>query len=203
MKKAPRRQDDNLISGWVLFRYMVIGMYVGFATVGIFVYWYVFDSAAEDGHTLVSMEQLMSWGKCKDWEGFQPNDLPWMSFDKSPCSYFTSGKLKASTLSLTVLVMIEMMNAFNALSEDGSLVQMPPWRNPWLILACAGSVLVHFVVLYVPLLAKIFSICPLDGHDWMLVIAFSFPVILIDEVLKFVGRMRAASQSRVSHEKLD
>merc|ERR1712066_418542 len=54
MSKPPRRKDDNLISGWVFFRYMVIGMYVGFATVGIFIYWYVFDFAA-DGHNLVSM----------------------------------------------------------------------------------------------------------------------------------------------------
>jgi Ca2+-transporting ATPase len=41
MEKPPRRSDDNLISGWVLFRYMIIGLYVGVATVGIFIYWYV------------------------------------------------------------------------------------------------------------------------------------------------------------------
>merc|ERR1712046_55292 len=34
MSKPPRQKDDNLISGWVFFRYMVIGLYVGFATVG-------------------------------------------------------------------------------------------------------------------------------------------------------------------------
>merc|ERR1712183_396528 len=110
------------------------------------------------------------------------------SFKDKPCDYFTDGKVKASTLSLTVLVVIEMLNAFNALSEDGSLLQMPPWLNPWLILACMGSVLVHFVILYVPFLSKIFAVCPLDWHDWVLVMSFSFPVILIDEVLKFVGR---------------
>ncbi|CAE8740988.1 unnamed protein product, partial [Polarella glacialis] len=32
MQKPPRRKDDNLISGWVFFRYMVVGLYVGFAT---------------------------------------------------------------------------------------------------------------------------------------------------------------------------
>jgi Ca2+-transporting ATPase len=40
MKKPPRDQNDGLISNWVLFRYTVVGLYVGFATVGIFVWWY-------------------------------------------------------------------------------------------------------------------------------------------------------------------
>merc|ERR1711959_439617 len=42
MRRPPRHADDELITPWVMVRYMVIGLYVGFATVGIFVYWYVF-----------------------------------------------------------------------------------------------------------------------------------------------------------------
>jgi Ca2+-transporting ATPase len=53
MKRPPRRQDDNLISGWVLVRYIVIGSYVGFATVGVFIYWYLFAETG-DNHTLIS-----------------------------------------------------------------------------------------------------------------------------------------------------
>ena len=36
-----RRADDQLITPWVLTRYMIVGLYVGFATVGSFAYWYV------------------------------------------------------------------------------------------------------------------------------------------------------------------
>jgi hypothetical protein len=39
-----------------------------------------------------------------------------VAFD-TPCGYFEAGKTKASTLSLSVLVAIEMLNAMNALSE--------------------------------------------------------------------------------------
>ena len=42
-------------------------------------------------------------------------------YNKDPCGYFTYGKSKASTLSLSVLVLIEMLNAINALSEDSSI----------------------------------------------------------------------------------
>ncbi len=57
------------------------------------------------------------------------------------------GKTKAMTLSLSVLVAIEMFNALNALSEDYSLLQMPPWSNPYLLVAIALSFSLHFVIL--------------------------------------------------------
>ena len=37
---------------------MVIGTYVGLATVGIFTYWYLYYDWAGDGHTLVTFYQL-------------------------------------------------------------------------------------------------------------------------------------------------
>jgi len=44
------------------------------------------------------------------------------------------------------------------------------------------------MILYIPIFAKIFGIAPLNFKEWLLVIAFSFPVILIDEILKIFGR---------------
>ena len=94
-----------------------------------------------------------------------------------------------------------------AISEDGSLLQIPPWVNGWLLLAMASSFVMHFVILYVPFFANIFAIAPHTTVEWMVVVAFSFPVIVIgashhrrgfslaqhrfcraDEVLKAVGR---------------
>lgn len=39
------------------------------------------------------------------------------------------------------------------LLQDNSLLQMPPWKNPWLIVAMAVSFSLHFLILYVPFLA--------------------------------------------------
>ncbi|KAF4029913.1 putative calcium-transporting ATPase 1 [Phytophthora infestans] len=74
-----------------------------------------------------------------------------------PC-YFTDGKKARVSV-----VAIEMFNALNALSEDGSLITMPPWSNPF---ARDDNYVVramHFtLVLYVDVLADTFSVIPLD-----------------------------------------
>jgi Ca2+-transporting ATPase len=199
MKKLPRRTDDGLITPWVFFRYMVVGIYVGFACVGVFAYWYVF---MEGEHTNITWEQLTTWGHCSTWTDFKVNDFAGLDMQTDSCKYFTDGKIKASTLSLSVLVAIEMFNALNALSEDGSLLQMPPWANPYLLLAMIVSFGMHFVILYVDFLADMFNVTPLDWNEWKVVLAFSLPVIFIDEILKFVGRRMSAKElkKRMSSE---
>jgi len=193
MSKKPRKADEPIINPFVFTRYIVIGAYVGFATVGIFVYWYMYYQSA-DNHTLVPFEQLSNWSECtKDWN-LKVNDFGPYNFQKDPCSYFTIGKTKASTLSLTVLVMIEMFNAVNALSEDSSLLTVGLLANPLLLLAIALSVALHCVILYIPFFARIFGTYPLDTNDWLLVIAFSFPVIFVDEILKIFSRRRVRAE---------
>lgn len=182
----------------------MIGLYVGIATVGVFIIWYTHASflgidLSGDGHSLVSYSQLANWGQCPSWDGFSVSPFTAgaqvFNFDTDPCEYFRSGKIKASTLSLSVLVAIEMFNSLNALSEDGSLLTMPPWVNPWLLLAMSVSFGLHFLILYVPFLAQIFGIVPLSLNEWLLVLAVSLPVIIIDEILKFVGRLTSVSRT--------
>ncbi|XP_027367159.1 calcium-transporting ATPase 4, endoplasmic reticulum-type-like [Abrus precatorius] len=205
MKKPPRHSDDSLINMWILFRYLVIGMYVGLATVGVFIIWYTHGSflgidLSRDGHSLVTYSQLANWGQCSTWKNFTASPFTAgakvVSFDNDPCEYFRGGKVKAMTLSLSVLVAIEMFNSLNALSEDGSLLTMPPWVNPWLLLAMSVSFGLHFLILYMPFLAQVFGIVPLSFNEWLLVLVVAFPVVIIDEILKFVGR--CADRSRTS-----
>merc|ERR1719249_647208 len=43
MNKPPRSSEETLITPWLFFRYMAIGVYVGAATVGASSYWFLFD----------------------------------------------------------------------------------------------------------------------------------------------------------------
>ena len=56
MKRAPRKRDEALVSGWLFFRYMVIGTYVGAATVFGYVWWFMFY----EGGPQISFYQLVS-----------------------------------------------------------------------------------------------------------------------------------------------
>ena len=56
MDKPPRHVKDPLISGWLFFRYLVIGGYVGFATVAAASWWFMYSSAGPH----LSFYQLVS-----------------------------------------------------------------------------------------------------------------------------------------------
>ena len=91
------------------------------------------------------------------------------------------------TMALSVLVTIEMCNALNSLSENQSLLRMPPWENIWLVGSICLSMSLHFLILYVVPLPLIFQITPLNLTQWLMVLKISLPVILMDETLKFVA----------------
>lgn len=107
---------------------------------------------------------------------------------------------KATTMSLSILVVVEMFNAMNSLSEDESLLTFPLWKNMYLVFAISMSMALHFMILYVPFftvnfvlllkyfLQQLFSIIELNLEEWKWVILISAPVILIDEMLKFISR---------------
>jgi len=57
MRRPPRGRDEPLISGWLFFRYMVIGTYVGGATVFGYAWWFMFYSEGPQ----ISFWQLVSF----------------------------------------------------------------------------------------------------------------------------------------------
>merc|ERR1719285_1385529 len=173
MEKPPRGANETLITPWLFFRYMAIGVYVGAATVGASSYWFLYDPTGPQ----MSVYQLTHHMSCYS----NPEDFKGIS-----CEIFQAPE--AMTMALSVLVTIEMANALNSVSENQSLLLMPPWVNPWLLGAMALSFGLHFVILYVDVLNVVFNISALTMDQWIVVLKFSLPVLLLDEALKFVAR---------------
>ncbi|CAI5458882.1 unnamed protein product [Closterium sp. Yama58-4] len=157
MSIKPRKMEDAIVNGWLFFRYLVIGIYVGLVTVAAFVWWYMWFA---DGPK-ISWTQLVTFDTCVDSSG-------------RPCAVFLDPRPR--TVAMSVLVVVEMFNALNNLSENQSLLVLPPWSNLWLLAAIAFSMILHFLILYVPALAVLFSVGPLSWPEWRAVLLFSFPV---------------------------
>ncbi|RYP56185.1 hypothetical protein DL769_009951 [Monosporascus sp. CRB-8-3] len=173
MKRAPRKRDEPLIGGWLFLRYLIIGTYVGIATVGGYAWWFMYYSRGPQ----ISFYQLSHFHRCST------------EFPGIGCEMFANDMGKAaSTVSLSILVVIEMLNAMNALSSSESLFTLPLWENMMLVYAIALSMTLHFALLYIPVLQSLFSILPLNWTEWKAVLAISAPVIVIDEVLKLIER---------------
>lgn len=173
MDKPPRKSDEGLISGWLFFRYMAIGGYVGAATVGAAAWWFMY---CEDGPQ-ISYYQLTHHLSCISGGS---------EFRGLDCAVFHDPH--PMTMALSVLVTIEMLNAMNSLSENQSLISMPPWCNLWLIGSMVLSFTLHFVILHIDFLSTVFQVTPLTFDEWITVMKFSIPVVLLDETLKFVAR---------------
>uniref|UniRef100_A0A3Q2UZN1 Calcium-transporting ATPase n=1 Tax=Haplochromis burtoni TaxID=8153 RepID=A0A3Q2UZN1_HAPBU len=159
MNKPPRNAREPLISGWLFFRYLAIGCYVGAATVGAAAWWFV---AAEDGPR-ITFYQLSHFLQCG------PENPDYQGMD---CKVFESPY--PMTMALSVLVTIEMCNALNRLGIFPSSICL--------------SMSLHFLILYVEPLPIIFQITPLNLTQWLMVLKISLPVILLDELLKFAAR---------------
>ncbi|KAH6997556.1 hypothetical protein BKA56DRAFT_664242 [Ilyonectria sp. MPI-CAGE-AT-0026] len=173
MKRRPRKRDEALIGGWLFFRYLIIGTYVGLATVAGYAWWFMYNAEGPQ----ISFRQLTRFHHCS------------ADFPEIGCEMFSNDMAKAgSTVSLTILVVIEMFNAMNALSSSESLLTLPLWKNMMLVYAIALSMALHCALLYVPFLQGLFSIVPLNQAEWKAVVIISAPVIILDEILKIIER---------------
>ena len=144
MKKSPRPRGESILSRWLMIRYLITGLYVGFATIGVFVWWYSMKG--------VPFKELSQWVRCTEWTDFTHSaDAP--NWPERPCDIFTTMKSVPQTMSLSGTVpllfillislqphqpyychlnfLIEMRNLVYALFHVKSLIN--PCFNPNLL----------------------------------------------------------------------
>jgi len=177
MKQPPRPSNEPIMTPWLITRYCLTGLYVGIATVGIFVSHYL--------NRGVTLSELSNWGKCGQF---------WFKWDKSCDDLFTGhGRMLPQTLSLTTLVCMEMFKALSAVSVDNSLLSVGPHRNPLLILGVAFPMMLHLLVVYssnlgLKSLGESFGMVALSKENWISILKWSAPILIVEEILKAIGR---------------
>ena len=143
-----------------LLRYSIAGTYIGVATVGVYASYFL-----DRG---VSFQELQSWSTCTE-----------------SCSIYAD-LAAPQTLALSTLVTVELLKALCSVSIDSSIFTVFPNKNPWLVAGVALPFALNLAIIYTPALEQSFGLVPLDINDWLKVLAWSLPIILIDEALKYV-----------------
>lgn len=97
---------------------------------------------------------------------------------------------KAGTMAFTVMVLFELVNAFNCRSEKGSLFKVGFFKNRWLLIAVGASFLLQVAVVHFPPLASAFGTVALGLMDWAVAILVALSIFVVMEVFKFVERRK-------------
>ncbi|KAL9184991.1 hypothetical protein ACHAXT_002768 [Thalassiosira profunda] len=166
MNRKPRSTSEEILTPSLLLRYSTAGLYIGIATVGVYASYFI-----DHG---VALQDLASWSSCAD---------------PASCSIYTD-LAAPQTLALTTLVTVELLKALCTVSVDSSILTVGPQKNPYLILGVLAPFALNLAIIYTPALESSFGLVPLDGNDWLHVLMWSLPIILIDELQKFLARQR-------------
>ena len=96
---------------------------------------------------------------------------------------------QARTVAFTVMVVVQLVHAFNCRSERWSLFQLGVGTNRPLLWAFLFSCVVQIAVLTVPAVSPIFKVASLPMEDWLLMGATGVLPFVIMELIKWVRRL--------------
>ncbi len=175
MQKPPRNRKEQIVTPWILFKYLLSGFYIGSVTVGIFAYHFLSKG--------VDFDLLSKWTECSEYAS-----------TASICDAFSQDALaEPQTLALTTLVLTEMLKALSSVSIESSLLTIGPQRNLPLLVGVLIPLTIHLGIIYsssfgFPGIAESFGLVPLSAEQWSAVFSLSLPVLWLDEIMKWLSR---------------
>jgi len=101
-----------------------------------------------------------------------------------------SGNMRyGQTMAFTTLMMFQIINCFNARSDERSAFA-GLFKNYWLWGAICLSLTLHVAVIYIPFLQKAFSTVSLSFIDWLRCAVVASSVLWLRELYKIVTRAK-------------
>ncbi|HEY5517622.1 MAG TPA: cation-translocating P-type ATPase [Coriobacteriia bacterium] len=98
----------------------------------------------------------------------------------------------AQTMLFTTIVLSQLLHAFNFRSETRTVFRLETLKSKWLVAAFAGSLALQGLVIYTPVMQRLFKTQPLGLRDWVAVaVAALIPMVLIDVMKVLSARRRA------------
>ncbi len=105
--------------------------------------------------------------------------------------YFTHGNLmSARTVCFVTMIITELFYAFECQSEYQTVFEVGIFRNIFLLLAVAASLLLTIAVLYVPFFSGVFKTVALGMNEWLIVLLCSGIEILCSSIFAATGKKK-------------
>lgn len=102
--------------------------------------------------------------------------------------YAGGSQVKAWTMTMTTLAVVQWFNAWNCRSDKKSIFQVSFWSNKYLIAATATVIALQLLAVYNPLLQKLLKTTALTFTEWLIALAVASSVIVIEELRKTIAR---------------
>lgn len=99
--------------------------------------------------------------------------------------------LESSSMAFALLVLIQMVNAYNARSEEKSIFKVGFFNNLYLMGAVMISMIIVVGVVEIPLLQKLLHTAHLSLSQWITVIIGAFGILIVEEGRKALKRKLA------------
>jgi Ca2+-transporting ATPase len=98
--------------------------------------------------------------------------------------------LKGSSVAFALLVIIQMVNAFNSRSEKNSIFKLGFFTNPFLLGAIAISILTTIAIVEIPFMQTYLHTTSLNFSDWSIILGASLIVLVVEEMRKIFVRKK-------------
>jgi Ca2+-transporting ATPase len=192
MLRPPRKPGEPIItsSRWIKMAFQ--SALIAISTLGVF--WYTLHASLGPMAALVCFPWLdASW--------FPAGIAQALGSADSIVSDVAAADLKAAfgsfpglayarTVTLTTLVLAELLRAFSARSDVYPLHRIGFTTNRFMLYATGASLALMLGAMYIPPIAMLFSFVPLAGRDWLIVIPFAVIPALGSELFKLISGMK-------------
>jgi len=96
------------------------------------------------------------------------------------------GVVTARTIVFATLSLDSLLYVFSSRSLSKSIIQEPPWRNPWLLGACGIGLMLTIAAIEMSLFQHLFELTSLSLDQWGLVVGMSLALLLVVELIKLL-----------------
>ena len=103
-------------------------------------------------------------------------------------------KTQATTVTLAAIIFCQIAAVLNIRYARQSMFNKYFFKNSMIFIGIIMEIVLLLCISYVPVFQSFFGTEPLNAHDWMMLVCIPLPLILIDELRKWILRKESKNK---------